>query len=85
MIFPPPSLSSSALVKLWLSLRNALFPLRPDNVHVSLSVQVRPRSSLTMIVSWTWTWTWNWYGAAYHGAVYDAQEDNGPDLVRTNV
>jgi hypothetical protein len=46
-------------------------------------VQDRPWSSLTMIVSWTWTW--NWYGAAYHGAVYDAQEDNGPDLVRTNV
>jgi hypothetical protein len=83
MIFPPPSLSTSALVQLWLSLRNAFSPLRPDHVHVAVSVQDRPWSSLTMIVSWTWTW--NWYGAAYHGAVYDAQEDNGPDLVRTNV
>jgi hypothetical protein len=63
MIFPPPSLSSSALVKLWLSLRNTLSPLRPDHVHVSFSVQVRPWSSLTMIVSWTWNW--NWYGAVY--------------------
>jgi hypothetical protein len=47
-ILPPPSASSSALVKLWLSLRNGILPLRPHYVHVSLSVAVRPRSSLAM-------------------------------------